>query len=80
MGKLEEPTVPGRAFCVVRLRPNVTLNANALVQYLRSEIGQSPLQKRSQGTGMAFIPIGEVKNITVVVPSKEELKHSQELF
>ena len=80
VGDLVDQTVPGQAFCVVKLRPNAPLNSKALVQYLRSEIGQCFFQKRSQGTGVAFIPMGDVKSIPVVVPSKEELKHSHQLF
>ena len=79
VGKLEEQTVPGQAFCVVKLRPNAPLSANALVQYLRSEIGQFFFQKRSQGTGVAFIPMGEVKSIPVIIPSEEENKRSNQL-
>ena len=40
---LEHPTVPGQAFCVVRLRPNAPLTPAALVQYLRSDVGQNLL-------------------------------------
>ena len=79
VGKLEEQTVPGQAFCVVKLRPNAPLSANALVQYLRSEIGQFFFQKRSQGTGVAFIPMGEVKSIPVIIPTEEENKRSNQL-
>ena len=63
VGDLVDQTVPGQAFCVVKLRPNAPLNSKALVQYLRSEIGQCLFQKRSQGTGVAFIPMGDVKSI-----------------
>ena len=79
VGKLEEQTVPGQAFCVIRLRQNAPLSATALVQYLRSEIGQSLFQKRSQGTGVAFIPMGEIKNLPVVIPNEQELERSEQI-
>lgn len=79
VGKLEEQTVPGQAFCVVKLRANAPLSATALVQYLRSEIGQFLFQKRAQGTGVTFIPMGEVKNLPVVVPNKEEVERSEQI-
>lgn len=79
VGKLEEQTVPGQAFCVVKLRSNAPLSATALVQYLRSEIGKFLFQKRTQGTGVAFIPMGEVKNLPVVIPNKEEAERSEQI-
>lgn len=79
VGKLEAQTVPGQAFCVIRLRQNAPLSATALVQYLRSEIGQSLFQKGVQGTGVAFLPMGEVKNIPVVIPNEQELERSEQI-
>ena len=79
VGKLGEPTIPGQAFCVIRLRPNAPISPDALVQFLRSDIGQSLLQKCSQGTGVPFVPMGEVKNIEIVLPSNQEMEHSQKL-
>ena len=38
---LKHPTVPCQAFCVIRLRPNALLTPAALVQYLRSAVGQT---------------------------------------
>jgi hypothetical protein len=76
---LEDPTVPGQAFCVVRLRPNAPLTPAALVQYLRSTVGQSVLDKVSQGSAVAFVPMGEVKSLPIVIPSASELKRAEEL-
>lgn len=77
--KMEVQTVPGQAFCSVKLRPNAPLSAHALVQYLRSEIGQALFRKLSQGTAVAFIPMGTVKSIPVVVPTEEEKKSSDQI-
>ena len=76
---LEDPTVPGQAFCVVRLRANAPLTPAALVQYLRSAVGQSVLGKVSQGSPVAFVPMGEVKSLPIVIPSAAELKRAEEL-
>jgi type I restriction enzyme M protein len=76
---LDDPTVPGQAFCVVRLRPNAPLTPAALVQYLRSGVGQTLLDKASQGTAVAFVPVGEVKSLPIVIPSASELKRAEEL-
>ena len=77
--KMEVQTVPGQAFCSVKLRPNAPLSAHALVQYLRSEIGQALFKKLSQGTAVAFIPMGTVKSIPVIIPTDEEKKSSDQI-
>jgi hypothetical protein len=76
---LEGPTVAGQAFCVIRLRPNAPLTPSALAQYLRSTVGQYLLQKASQGGSVAFVPMGEVKCLRVVVPSKSEQQRSKSI-
>lgn len=76
---LEDPTVPGQAFCVVRLRPNAPLTPAALAQYLRSAVGQSVLDKVSQGSPVAFVPMGEVKSLPIVIPTAAELKRAEKL-
>lgn len=76
---LECPTVPGQAFCVVRLRPNAPLTSAALVQYLRSAVGQALLGKASQETAVAFVPMGEVKSMPVVIPHPSELQRAEAL-
>lgn len=76
---LEHPTVPGQAFCVVRLRPNAPLTPAALVQYLRSAVGQTLLDKAGQGTAVAFVPMGEVKSLPVVIPHPSELQQAEAL-
>jgi type I restriction enzyme M protein len=76
---LEHPTVPGQAFCVVRLRPNAPLTPAALVQYLRSAVGQTLLDKAGQGTAVAFVPMGEVKSLPVVIPNTSELQRAEAL-
>lgn len=76
---LDHPTVPGQAFCVVRLRPNAPLSPAALVQYLRSAVGQTLLKKAGQGTAVAFVPMGEVKSLPVVVPHTSELQRAEAL-
>jgi hypothetical protein len=76
---LEHPTVPGQAFCVVRLRPNAPLTPAALVQYLRSAVGQTLLDKAGQGTAVAFVPMGELKSLPVVIPNASELQQAEAL-
>ena len=76
---LEQPTVPGQAFCVVRLRPNAPLTPAALVQYLRSAVGQTLLDKAGQGTAVAFVPMGELKSLPVVIPNASELQQAEAL-
>jgi hypothetical protein len=76
---LEQPTVPGQAFCVVRLRPNAPLTSAALVQYLRSAVGQTLLNKAGKGTAVAFVPMGEVKSLPVVIPHSSELQRAEAL-
>ncbi len=76
---LQHPTVPGQAFCVVRLRPNAPLTPAALVQYLRSAVGQTLLNKAGQGTAVAFLPMGEVKSLPVVIPHPSELHRAEAL-
>jgi hypothetical protein len=76
---LEHPTVPGQAFCVVRLRPNVPLTPTALVQYLRSALGQSLLDKAGQRPDVAFVPMGEVKSLPIVIPNASELQRAEVL-
>lgn len=77
---LEHPTVPGQAFCVVRLRPNAPLTPAALVQYLRSAVGQTLLGKAGQRPDVvAFMPIGEVKRMPVVIPHPSELQRAEAL-
>ncbi len=76
---LEHPTVPGQAFCVVRLRPNAPLTPAALVQYLRSAVGQTLLNKAGQGMAVAFMPMGEVKGLPIVIPHASELQRAEAL-
>jgi len=76
---LEHPTVPGQAFCVIRLRPNAPLTPAALVQYLRSAVGQTLLDKAGQGSAVAFVPMGEVKSLPVVIPHASELQRAEAL-
>jgi type I restriction enzyme M protein len=76
---LEHPTVPGQAFCVVRLRPNAPLSPAALVQYLRSAVGQTLLNKAGQGMAVAFMPMGEVKGLPIVIPHASELQRAEAL-
>lgn len=76
---LEHPTVPGQAFCVIRLRPNAPLTPAALVQYLRSAVGQALLDKAGQGTAVAFVPMGEVKGLPIVIPHPGELQRAEDL-
>jgi len=71
--------VPGQAFCVVRLRPNAPLTPAALVQYLRSAVGQTLLDKAGQGTAVTFVPMGEVKSLPVVIPHPSELQQAEAL-
>jgi hypothetical protein len=74
---LEHPTVPGQACFVARLRPNAPLTPSALVQYLRSAVGQTLLDKAGQGTAVAFVPMGEVKSLPVVIPNASELQQAE---
>lgn len=76
---LEHATVPGQAFCVVRLRPNAPITPAALVQYLRSAVGQTLLNKAGQGATVAFVPMGEVKGLPIVIPSTSELQRAAAL-
>ena len=76
---LEHPTVPGQAFCVIRLRPNARLTPVALVQYLRSAVGQTLLNRAGQGATVAFVPMGEVKSLPIVIPGASELKRVEAL-
>jgi type I restriction-modification system DNA methylase subunit len=76
---LENDTVPGQAFCVVRLRPNAPITPTALVQYLRSAVGQTLLNKAGQGAVVSFMPMGEVKALPVVIPHPSELKRAETL-
>lgn len=76
---LEHPTVPGQTFCVVRLRPNAPLTPSALVQYLRSAVGQTLLDKAGQGTAVTFVPMGEVKSLPFVIPHPSELLQAEVL-
>jgi hypothetical protein len=76
---LEHDTVPGQAFCVVRLRPNAPITPTALVQYLRSAVGQTLLNKAGQGAVVSFMPMGEVKGLPIVIPHHSELKRAETL-
>lgn len=76
---LGQPTVPGQAFCVVRLRPNAPITPTALVQYLRSAVGQTLLDKAGQGETVSFVPMGEVKRLPVVIPHASELQRAVSL-
>jgi hypothetical protein len=76
---LEHPTVPAQTLCVVRLRPNAPLTPSALVQYLLSAVGQTLLDKAGQGTAVAFVPMGEVKSLPVVIPHASELQRAEAL-
>ena len=59
---------------MIRLRPNAPLTPAALVQYLRSAVGQTLLNKAGQGMAVAFMPIGEVKGLPIVIPHASELQ------
>jgi hypothetical protein len=76
---LKHPTVPGQAFCVVRLRPNAPLTPAALVQYLRSAVGQTLLNKAGQEAAVSFVPMGAVKSLSIVIPHASELKRAEAL-
>jgi hypothetical protein len=40
-------------------------------------VGQSVLNKVSQGSAVAFVPMGEVKSLPIVIPSAAELKRAE---
>ena len=46
---------------------------------LRSAVGQPLLDKADQGTAVAFVPIGEVKSMPVVIPHPSELQRAEAL-
>ena len=79
VGNISDQVIPGQAFCVIRPRANAPISPEALVQYLRSDIGQALIQKSSQGTGVAFVPMGEVKSIPVVIPTDQEAERSKQI-
>jgi hypothetical protein len=76
---LKHATVPGQAFCVIRLRPNAPLTPAALVQYLRSAVGQTLLVRAGQRPDVAFVPMGEVKGLPIVIPHPSELQRAEDL-
>lgn len=76
---LDKKTLPGQAFCVIRLRPSAPITATALVQYLRSSVGQALLNRNAQGTAVSFVPMGEVKSLQIVIPNPKELEDSLEI-
>jgi len=76
---LDHPTVAGQAFCVVRLRANAPLTPTALAQYLRSDVGQALLTSAGQGVTVVFVPMGEVKSLTIVIPNPRELQRAEAL-
>jgi len=76
---LEHPTLPGQVLCVVCLRPNSPLSTAALVHYLSSDVEQIQLNKAVQQTAVAFVPMGEVKSLPIVIPHPGELQRSQDL-
>ena len=64
---------------MIRLRPNAPLTPAALVQYLRSVVGQTLLNKAGQGMAMAFMPMGEVKGLPILIPHASELQRAETL-
>jgi len=76
---LGHPTVPGQAFCVGRLLPDASLTPSALVQYLRSAVGQTLLVSAGQRPDVAFVPMGVVKGLPIVIPSASELQRAEVL-
>ncbi|WP_338431963.1 N-6 DNA methylase [Synechococcus elongatus] len=67
-------TIPGPSFCVARLRANAKISALALVQYLRSEVGQALLNHAAQGqsANASFLPMTELRDLAVVIPTPEQ--------
>ena len=59
--------------------PMPSLTPAALVQYLRSAVGQTLLDKAGQGTAVAFVPMGEVESLLVVIPHASELQRAEAL-
>ena len=55
------------------------LTPAALVQYLRSAVGQTLLDKAGQGPTIAFVPMGEVKCMPAVIPHPSELQRVEAL-
>ena len=79
VNRLDRKTLPGQAFCVIRLRPNAPITPTALVQYLRSSVGKALLNRNAQGTAVSFIPMGEIKSLQIVMPNQKELENSLEI-
>lgn len=75
----EHPTLPGQVLCVVCLRPNSPLSTAALVHYLNSDVEQIQLNKAVQQTAVAFVPMGEVKGLSIVIPHPDELQRAEDL-
>jgi len=42
-------------------------------------VGQTLLDKAGQGTAVAFVPMGEVKSLPVVIPNASELQRAEGL-
>ena len=49
------------------------------MQYLRSAVGQTLLNKAGQGAVVSFMPMGEVKSLPVVIPHPSELQRAEAL-
>ncbi|MEB3169528.1 MAG: hypothetical protein VKK97_12485 [Synechococcaceae cyanobacterium] len=48
------------------------------MQYLGSAVGQTLLARVSLVTTVAFVPMGEIKTLPIVIPSTAEFKRAEE--
>ena len=76
---LEHPTLAGHQCCVARLRPIASLTPATLVEYLRSALGQTLLDKAGQGKPVPFIPMKKDKGLPIVIPHPSELQQAEAL-
>ena len=66
------PIVPGQSFVIIRLRKgSVIRDPQVLLGYLRSPVAQSLLQATAGGTTIANVAMGELKQLSVPIPSAE---------
>ena len=71
--------IPGPSLCILRIRDSSRINADSLCQFLRSTLGQRIINLATQGATIPFLPIKELKSLTIVLPALEEQKHAQEI-
>lgn len=76
----EDGWVAGLAALTLRPKKDAPISPKALYMYLQSQAGQEALSQIVVGSALGTIPLKELRQLPVIIPSKDELAQIERAF